>query len=294
MEAALTKCKIPWCRNPANTAAGSVLCDGCREQLVGDQPRKVAKGPMDRPPIVGVTPPEILEARRQSALKERVAKTAEAIRARRDRVKEAESVEAATTPPAEKRKHTRWVITPEMDRLIRDAYENHVGKTRQSVTADLARKLGIPRERLTHYAARQGLIAKIRKKEPDWSLREVEIVWSHAHLSPDRLKVLLAREGFQRSITGIMLKRKRLGGAALVDGYSCQKLARCLGIDSHAVTRWIEAGHLSAEHRGTARKAAQGGDMWFIATESVRKFVREHVDLVDFRKLDKHWLVSLL
>ena len=39
--------------------------------------------------------------------------------------------------------------------------------------------------------------------------------------------------------------------------YSAYSLAQALGIDPHAVTRWIKSGHLKAKFRGTARGPQQ-------------------------------------
>ncbi|MFC0243657.1 hypothetical protein [Rhodopseudomonas telluris] len=42
------------------------------------------------------------------------------------------------------------------------------------------------------------------------------------------------------------------------------------------------------------RTAAQGGDEWSIHRRAVRAFVIDNIASVDFRKLDKFWLVELL
>ncbi|MEN6439456.1 MAG: hypothetical protein ABFD97_12855 [Syntrophobacter sp.] len=224
-----------------------------------------------------------------------MAKKAEIIRMRRVKTSPVpQPVEGASTASMGT-KPCRWVITPDMDRAILEAYQNHVGKHHgESVTANLAHKLGIPKWKLIRYAVKQGYVACLHKKEPNWHPREISILKANAHLSPERLRVLLAREGFNRSVNGIVLKKKRLGGKALVDGYSCCQLSKRLGIDAKGITRWIELGYIQAEQRGTARMAVQGGDIWFISNESVKSFLKEHIDLVDFRKLDKYWLVSFL
>ena len=58
--------------------------------------------------------------------------------------------------------------------------------------------------------------------------------------------------------------------------YSASGLAQVLGIDSHAVTRWIKSGHLKPKLRGTARGPQQNGDSYLIQDKDVRRFILEH------------------
>jgi predicted site-specific integrase-resolvase len=55
--------------------------------------------------------------------------------------------------------------------------------------------------------------------------------------------------------------------------YSASSLAQALGIDPHAVTRWIKGGHLKAKFRGTARTPQQNGDSYIIHEKDVRRFI---------------------
>ena len=71
-------------------------------------------------------------------------------------------------------------------------------------------------------------------------------------------------------------------------------LAECLGIDAHGVTRYIQKGWLKARHRGTRRTKKQGGDQWLIKEKDIRTFIIESVSILDFRKIDKFWLVEIL
>jgi Homeodomain-like domain len=189
-----------------------------------------------------------------------------------------------------KGKNTKWIITPDMHEQIRTAYQ---GPTGSGEIKALAKKLGLPRWKLTRYATEHGWIART-KKEPDWSERELRMLETTAHRSPATIRRYLARVGFHRSELAIVLKRKRMRFLKNLHGHSARDVARCLGIDDHTVTRWISLGYLKAMRRGTERTREQGGDHYFIRDQWIRKFVIEYLSEIDFRKLDKYWLVDIL
>ena len=71
-------------------------------------------------------------------------------------------------------------------------------------------------------------------------------------------------------------------------------LAEVMGVDSHKVTRWIGAGLLEAERRGTARTELQGGDTWLIFRAEVKEFVLRCPDEYDLGKVEKWWFLDLI
>jgi hypothetical protein len=76
--------------------------------------------------------------------------------------------------------------------------------------------------------------------------------------------------------------------------YSAYSLAQALGIDPHAVTRWIKSGHLKGKFRGTARGPQQNGDSYLIQERDVRRFILEHPTDIDLRKVDQLWFLDLI
>ena len=76
--------------------------------------------------------------------------------------------------------------------------------------------------------------------------------------------------------------------------YSPSGLAQGLGIDSHAVTRWIKSGYLKAKFRGTARTERQNGDIYLIHEKDVRRFILEHPTDIDLRSVDQIWFLDLI
>jgi len=187
-------------------------------------------------------------------------------------------------------RHLKYTITPEMHADIERVYQEITG--RGEIKA-LTQKLGIPRQAITKYAGKQGWIKKHRKGT-DWTEQELKILEKNAHLSLETIRGKLKREGFERSVTGIAAKRRRERLPANLGGQSACSLAYCFGVDTKTITRWIKAGKLKARKRGTNRTASQGGDIWYIKDLHVKRFIVEYLPEVDFRKIDKFWLVNLL
>lgn len=188
---------------------------------------------------------------------------------------------------------TKYNFTPEIDDQIRTLYQDKVGMKSvayKGYVRDLADKLGMPRWRVSKRAAELGILP-IQKKEPVWSDEEIKILDRNSHKVPQRIQIHLKKAGYQRSQQGILLKRKRMRFLQNLNGYSARSVALCFGIDEHAVIRWIEQGWLKAKRRGTERTV---NDHYFIKEQWIKKFVKESVSVIDFRKVDKYWVVSLL
>jgi len=187
-------------------------------------------------------------------------------------------------------KPNKWPITADMHNTIRAAYQ---GDTGNGQIRDLAIRLGVPRWKVTRYAISQGFTAK-QKKEPDWSDRELFILQRNAHLTPAMIRRKLKKYGYHRTEVGIVLKRKRMRFLKNLNGHSASSVAQCFGVDIHTISGYIKNGWLKARKRGTDRTAAQGGDSWYIKEKDIREFIIDSVAVIDFRKIDKYWLVDLL
>ena len=167
----------------------------------------------------------------------------------------------------------KYFFTDQIDQLIREIYRNRRdAKSRPSIPL-LAKKVGMPHWALKKRARELGLA---RTKELPWSERELEILARYAWMSDERIRLKLKAAGYARTVTGIHLKLKRMRFKHDGSFYSASGLAQALGIDSHAVTRWIKSGHLKAKFRGTARTAQQNGDIYLIHEKDVRRFILEH------------------
>ena len=185
----------------------------------------------------------------------------------------------------------KYVFTDQIDQFIREIYLSHPGaKTRPGIRM-LAKKVGIQHWALKKRARELGLA---RTKERPWSEPELEILARYAWMSDERIRLKLKDAGYSRSATGIHLKLRRMKFKQDPSFYSASGLAEALGIDSHAVSRWIRSGHLKAKLRGTARGEKQNGDIYVIREKDVRRFILKHPTEIDLRKVDQLWFLDLL
>lgn len=187
-----------------------------------------------------------------------------------------------------------WSSTAQIDRAIAAAYARPADKADlKRLAADLGRPYWWIKKRAMLLGLAQARLSDNR--EPEWSAAEVALLEKHAHKMPDVIARIFRANGYRRTATAIVVKRRRLGCDTVdIDHYTVNQLAREFGIDSHVVTRWIDKGWLKAERRGTKRVAVQGGDQWWIKRRHVRDFVAESVAVIDLRKVDKVWFVDLL
>jgi hypothetical protein len=184
----------------------------------------------------------------------------------------------------------KWEPTPEIREAITRVYHT---RTEDGQVRDLAKSLGLPRWRITRWGIEWGLIAK-QRKEPDWTEKEITILRRSAHLCAETIQGKLNRQGFHRTVTGIILKRKRMRLLRNLSGMSANSLSLCLGVDSHFVIRAIKGNRLRVTMRKTKRKKTQGGDIYYIKDRDIKKYILSHLNEIDIRKVDKYWFVDLL
>lgn len=185
---------------------------------------------------------------------------------------------------------TRFHATPEIREAITKVYQT---KTGNGEVRSLASRLNISRWKISRWAIQWGLIPK-QKKEPDWSEKEIHMLRQNAHRSPETIQRKLKSSGFFRSVTGIVLKRKRMGFLRSLDGMSANSLSKCLGVDVHFVTKSIKGGRLKANRREMIRKKIQGGNYWYIKDKDIRNYILNYLNEIDIRKVDKYWFVDLI
>src|SRR5664280_3695079 len=185
----------------------------------------------------------------------------------------------------------KYIFTDQIDQLVREIYLNAPGaKTRPGIRL-LAKKVGMPHWALKKRARELGLA---RTKELPWSERELEVLARYAWMSDERIRLKLKAAGYVRTVTAVHLKLKRMRFKHDGSFYSANGLAQVLGIDSHAVARWIKSGHLKAKRRGTARTEQQNGDIYLIHEKDVRRFILEYPTDIDLRKVDQLWFLDLI
>jgi hypothetical protein len=189
------------------------------------------------------------------------------------------------------------VFSEEIDAQIEKTYRELTGM-RGPVNArpirELSEKLGMPRWKIYKRALALGCLVK-SKKEPNWTEPEQKFLEANAGASLAVIQKRLVSAGFgHRSENGIKIRITRTIGRKPRDGYTARSLAEFMGIDAHSITNWVARGFIRAEKRGTKRTERNGGDQYMIEEKDVREFVIANVEMLDFRKINKFWLVDLL
>ncbi len=185
----------------------------------------------------------------------------------------------------------KWNATEAIDQTIRRAYQKFIEQNDRHALKRAATEIRWPKHAVGKRAAELGFS---RVKEADWSLAEVAILEANTMYGYEMIRKKLREAGFERSRTSVLQKRRRMGLVRAYDGYSATSLSKLMGIDGHGVTAFIERGWLAAEHRGTGRTAAQGGDSYYISHAAVRAFLFGHADAWDLRKVERWWFLDLI
>lgn len=184
-----------------------------------------------------------------------------------------------------------WKITPELEGRIVEHWPNLEGK---GSVRDFAMELGIPRHVLTNAAIKLGLTMPHRK-EPTWSAAEDALMAKVPLHDPHRCSVIFREHGYRRSPSGITCRARKLGiSRRYTATLSATAASKILGVDSKVITRWCIDGDLKAVKRETQRLPQQGGNPWSIDRADLRQFVIDKIERIDFRKVDKFELVTLL
>ena len=182
---------------------------------------------------------------------------------------------------------------PAIEARISQAYDAFTRCHSRTAIGECALDLGVPKWYVHRRARELGLS---RTKETYWSEQELELLKQNRFYSPAEIQRRMRVAGFQRSVLGILLKRKRLKLTTrnFGDGYTANAIADLLNIDAHKVTNWISRGLLRAEHRLTLRTQWQGGDGYWIRVEDLRAFIFAFPQEIDLRKVDALWFIPLL
>jgi len=136
-----------------------------------------------------------------------------------------------------------------------------------------------------------------RTKEPDWSAKEVEYL--HKNF-PSKGFVAIQNGlkrlngGVLRSVTAIVLKKKRENINKRSDGFTMRMVEDLLGADHHKIEAWVNKGWLKDGRKGTLRIPVQGGDMHHFEAENLRDFVINYWGEIDLRRVEKFYFIQLV
>lgn len=162
----------------------------------------------------------------------------------------------------------------------------------------LSRATGRPRVWFTNRAAVLGLVTP-RFKQLPWSQAERELVSTMRGKHPQTIRQALRKAGFARTTTAVVMELKRMGWRReKADGhYSAATLCQCFGVSADTLRRWDRLGlEVAREKSMRASPHAKPHDKaeWCVTERALRAFVIDNVAIIDFRKVDKFWLVDLL
>lgn len=182
-------------------------------------------------------------------------------------------------------------VSPEAKARIVEAWPLLEG--RGAVKA-LAAELGLPRHVVTVTATKLGLTMPHRK-ESKWSASEDALMAKVPLHDPRRASEIFKQHGYRRSPSAIVCRSRKLGmSRRYKETFSATAAAKVLGVDGKFVTTLCIDGDLVASRRQTQRLPQQGGDPWSIERADLRRYVIDHLERIDFRKVDKFALVDLL
>ncbi len=182
--------------------------------------------------------------------------------------------------------------TPEEDAKLREIYStfknNELGKKAREAFP------GRPQWSIKRRASAIGA-ATIRRKEPAWALEEDTLLREIGWMTPDRICLRFKESGFSRTMTAIAVRLKRFRVREQIDSMNANGLAELLGVDIHAVLRWIADGSLRAERSGTR---GDNHDVWHMSNADVRAFLLSHPHLYTLTNLEragsKLWFMELI
>ena len=158
----------------------------------------------------------------------------------------------------------------------------------------LAKQLGKPHWMITQRLRRLGLtVAAI--KEPNWTPAEDALLEHVPRHDPDKASEIFKAHGFHRTATAIMVRCKRVGlSRRYRDTFSARTAAAMLGMDNKTISQLCIEGIIKADRRSSRRLPQQGGSPHSITPKALRQFVIDHLERIDFRRVDKFAIVRLL
>lgn len=166
-----------------------------------------------------------------------------------------------------------YVWTEEWDRALREAYATAMRPHAARKAVDLMQKMtGYPRDAIYRRAAELGVGLRRRP----WTTGEVRTLREHAGKLPAaKLAQLLGRS--QQSVS-LMSHRLKIGLLCRREGYTRQQAADLLCVSVDAIGAAYRTRELFPNRHGR------------LTENGLRRFFWSHLDAIDFRRMDQHWL----
>ncbi len=204
-----------------------------------------------------------------------------------------EGVRSARKGKPSARRQT-YAPTPALDAAITEAYR---GDDTLQALKNLSRITGRPRAWFTNRAAALGL-SRPKFKEAPWCEAELAILEARMHLAPTTIRLELKAAGYRRTVNAVvlMLRRRKGWQRGKADGqYSKLMLMECFGVSGGVLERWAsDYGLRVMREPALATGRAHERAEWSVRERHLKAFVTDNVAIIDFRKVDKFWLVDVL
>lgn len=188
---------------------------------------------------------------------------------------------------AHRRKPAKYVWTAEKDAYLREKYV----ATKRGRKRAISKALGWPEYAIQRRASELGLSKPWPKDRRAWTREEIAFLHEHAgarHVNWIRLKL-------KRGLSAVIVKMKRLGlSRRLTEGYTMRGLEEAFGADHREISRWIARGWLKASRLPEEGEPDITRRTMHVTHGAVRRFVREHWDEIDIRKVDQTWLGDVI
>jgi len=185
-------------------------------------------------------------------------------------------------------------FTVSTDQQLRTIYSRHTRRLdRLEQLKPLSATTNIPIPALALRAAQLDLD---KRSHLNWTKPELVILYSHRHLSKQKISNALKAQGYERSHQAmkIIKARSELLNSDKPSHYTLTPLSNLIGLDSHCLALWCKRGYLPFERKGTVRTKQQGGDSYLIKRTDLATFFRAHPEMIDFRKINQQWFIELL
>jgi hypothetical protein len=180
---------------------------------------------------------------------------------------------------------------PHIDQQIRFAHQT---APKKGDIEALAERVNRPAWWVSRRARDMGLVTP-RFSEPVWTAAEMKILGDTEHLAPTASQRALKRAGFTRTLTAVIVKRKRLGiyMPERIGVYTTGQLGELLGYERSTPSHWVKNGLLQA----TMKSNNLGVQEAEVTDAQLREFLIRHPLQVDLRRLplgNRPWFIELL
>lgn len=180
--------------------------------------------------------------------------------------------------------------TEAIDEAIRQAFGKkyeRLGCIRGAVKAT-----GWPKNAVIMRAVELGLTHP--RSDVPWTDAEEQLLEEYAHQSIPSIQIHLKQKlGKRRTQSSIAVKRSRMALLGNLHGMDLSHLATALGMGEVTVRRWLETGEIRAILRFPELQSV-GRHVWFFPNEEIRRFILEHLEVIDLARVEKFWFVDLI